>query len=262
MSSRIDWRQDVLPVIKMLFNWLRAKPSRSLISLGMLFWAPGLLDYMVFAAQALRAYQEHTPWPVVPDDLGVSRIIGLIFIGLGVAMILFEWWQPHSVKARRLKSRKAHGQSQLQTALYQTFDSMTDVPLQRSFQQAWGPINADPKQIRNVLGTDKGNFGKAVERYVRGLALVKTDGNWFSVSSWTVAGFWVWFVFTVLSIGVFASCLFLLVISFIFADPPVLSVHNQWTLGVIGFLVGYAVFVFADLMVEHGSALRLARMTP
>lgn len=257
MSS---WKQYVPTIITVLVNWLKQKPSRALISLGMLFWAPGLMDYMVLAAQVLRAYLDHTSWPVVPDDFGVSRIIGLVFIGLGVAIILFEWWQPHSVKAKRLKKRRTQGQVQSQQALYLSFATMSDVILQHNFQQAWGAVNADPGQIRNVLGTHKGNPAKAVTLYLRAMALVKTDGNWFAVSSWAVAGFWLWLAFTLLSVFVFSSCLFLLVMSLIFTDPPLMSLQNQWTLGILGVLVGYSVSVFTELMAECGSAVALARM--
>ncbi|MHB2248832.1 hypothetical protein [Pseudomonas fitomaticsae] len=261
MSSRNDWSQELLAIAKQLISWIIGKPSSKFVMLGMLLWAPGALDFLAMLAQTIQSLRGLAPLPTVPDDFGYSRALGVVLIMVGVGMTLFEWWQPHSTKANRLNVVKAKGQVQLQRALRTTFANFNDADLQLEFERAWGPVNADPQQIRNVLGTNRGNPGRAMDRFIRGMALVKADGNWFELRSrLTPAAFWLYFVMTIVSVVVGGLCLFIVCASLVFPELKIIPVETKVTLAILGGLIGYSVFAFKQLMLEFRSAVDLVKM--
>ncbi len=179
-------------------------------------------------------------------------------------MTLYEWWLPHSDRRSRDRILAAAGRLQDQQNLRNSYKNDTNADLQIKFQQAWGPINATPQQIRNVLDhqTDP---GKAVSRFIMGMALVKTEGQWFALKhKWIPAAFRIYFVFCILSLVV--SVLNLVIIATHFAPGmPALTPQKVWTLAVMGItsiLTLISFFSFKDLMLEFGSAVNLCKMPP
>ena len=261
MNSGTDLQRELIAIAKQLINWIIGKPSSKFVMLGMLLWTPGALDLLAMLAQTAQAFRGLAPVPSVPDDFGYSRALGIVLIAVGVGMTLFEWWQPHSTKAGRMRVAKARGQVQLQRNLRSNFEKLNDADLQLEFQNAWGPINADPRQIRNVLGTKKDNPGLAMDRFIRGMALVDTDGDWFMLRSRVIpAAFWSYFFLTIVSVCVGALCLIVFCASLVLPGWMSIPVETKGTLAVLALLIGYSAFAFKDLMLEFGSAVNLARM--
>ncbi|MFJ2320239.1 hypothetical protein [Pseudomonas sp. NPDC087817] len=261
MSSGIDWKGDVLPLVKQFLVWYIGKPSRNFITIGVVFWVPGILDLMAMAFQGILALIGHAAAPVVQDDFGPSKMLGTVFIALGVAMTIFEWSQPHSTKANRLRIAKARGRVQQQQTLRTTFKNINDVDLQIAFQDAWGPVNADSQQIRNVLNYKKSNPGLAMDRFIRGMALVKADGSWFALRSrLTPVAFWIYFILMMVAVCAAGICLIVFGASLFHPELKLIPVEAKGTLAVLGLLIGYSVFLFKELVLELGGAVNLVRM--
>ncbi|MEN1833522.1 hypothetical protein AAIM60_11585 [Pseudomonas lijiangensis] len=263
MSAGINFREDILPLVKQLVTWIIGKPSSKLIMVGILLVVPGTAELIIaLLSQAVQTYLGHPLSTAPADDVGYSQILGVILILTGLAMTLYEWWLPHSDRRSRDSISAAAGRLQDQQNLRNSYKNDTNADLQIKFQQAWGPINATPQQIRNVLDHQT-NPGKAVSRFIRGMAFVKTDGNWFALKhKWIPAAFWIYFVFCILSLMVSALNLFIILVHFAPGMPP-LTPQKEWTLAVLGMtsILTLISFVsFKDLMLEFGSAVNLCKM--
>ncbi|MCV4275413.1 hypothetical protein OH710_22465 [Pseudomonas capsici] len=265
MNQGNIWREDILPLVKQLISWIVGKPSKTLIMVGIMLVIPGTTELIIaLLSQVFQAHLGHPPSTTSANDVGYSQITGGVLLLIGVAMTLYEWWLPHSDRRNQNKTSAAAARLQDQKNLRNSYKTDSTADLQTNFQQAWGPVDADPQQIFNVLDY-KADPGKAVRRFIKGMALVKTESNWFALKhKWIPAAFWIYFSFCILSLVV--SALNLVIIAAHFAPGmPALSPEKEWTLAVLG-ITGVLTLItfksFLDLMFEFGSAVNLCKMPP